>query len=170
MADRQIQYKYNPEIFSIPCNLIATRTEIYVTLKDIHDSCRELRNYTMKRWTRNWNATSNKLRTIHENDKSDVIRCPILGTPWPVIVLWTCSERTLILITRFRGVLTAALFYLSCVHYHRMMYNYGSYTLDVTGKYLHVHVHVHYIRMIVTREFNFIYRAKYQVTTVRHLI
>ncbi|XP_031836461.1 lysophospholipid acyltransferase 6 isoform X2 [Nomia melanderi] len=32
-----------------------------------------------------------------------------------------------------RGVLTAALFYLSCVHYHRMMYNYGSYTLDVTG-------------------------------------
>lgn len=32
-----------------------------------------------------------------------------------------------------RVVLTTALFYLSCVHYHRQMYNYGSYTLDITG-------------------------------------
>ncbi|XP_033330977.1 lysophospholipid acyltransferase 6 [Megalopta genalis] len=32
-----------------------------------------------------------------------------------------------------RAVLTTALFYLSCVHYHRQMYNYGSYTLDITG-------------------------------------
>ncbi|XP_015431977.1 PREDICTED: lysophospholipid acyltransferase 1 isoform X2 [Dufourea novaeangliae] len=32
-----------------------------------------------------------------------------------------------------RIVLTTALFYLSCVHYHRQIYNYGSYTLDITG-------------------------------------
>ncbi|XP_017764024.1 PREDICTED: membrane-bound O-acyltransferase domain-containing protein 2 isoform X1 [Eufriesea mexicana] len=32
-----------------------------------------------------------------------------------------------------RVVLTTALLYLSCVHYHRQMYNYGSYTLDITG-------------------------------------
>ncbi|XP_076748913.1 lysophospholipid acyltransferase 6 isoform X2 [Xylocopa sonorina] len=32
-----------------------------------------------------------------------------------------------------RVVLTTSLFYLSCVHYHRQMYNYGSYTLDITG-------------------------------------
>ncbi|KOX76666.1 Membrane-bound O-acyltransferase domain-containing protein 2 [Melipona quadrifasciata] len=30
-------------------------------------------------------------------------------------------------------VLTTSLLYLSCVHYHRQMYNYGSYTLDITG-------------------------------------
>ncbi|XP_006618896.1 lysophospholipid acyltransferase 2 [Apis dorsata] len=32
-----------------------------------------------------------------------------------------------------RVVLTAALLYLSCVHFHRQIYNYGSYTLDITG-------------------------------------
>ncbi|XP_076231667.1 lysophospholipid acyltransferase 6 isoform X2 [Calliopsis andreniformis] len=32
-----------------------------------------------------------------------------------------------------RVVLAIALIYLSCVHYHRQMYNYGSYTLDITG-------------------------------------
>ncbi|XP_053995551.1 lysophospholipid acyltransferase 6 [Hylaeus anthracinus] len=32
-----------------------------------------------------------------------------------------------------RVVLTTALAYLSCVHYHRQMYNYSSYTLDITG-------------------------------------
>ena len=32
-----------------------------------------------------------------------------------------------------RLVLAIALVYLSCVHYHRQMYNYGSYTLDITG-------------------------------------
>ncbi|CAK9809948.1 Lysophospholipid acyltransferase 6 [Anthophora quadrimaculata] len=32
-----------------------------------------------------------------------------------------------------RVVLTTALFYLSGVHYHRQIYNYGSYTLDITG-------------------------------------
>ncbi|XP_076179737.1 lysophospholipid acyltransferase 6 isoform X2 [Ptiloglossa arizonensis] len=32
-----------------------------------------------------------------------------------------------------RVVLTTALVYLSCVHYHRQIYNYGSYTLDITG-------------------------------------
>ncbi|XP_050576179.1 lysophospholipid acyltransferase 6 isoform X1 [Bombus affinis] len=32
-----------------------------------------------------------------------------------------------------RVVLTTAMLYLSCVHYHRQMYNYGSYTLDITG-------------------------------------
>ena len=30
-------------------------------------------------------------------------------------------------------VLATALIYLSCVHYHRQIYNYGSYTLDITG-------------------------------------
>lgn len=32
-----------------------------------------------------------------------------------------------------RVVLATALIYLSCVHYHRQRYNYGSYTLDITG-------------------------------------
>ncbi|KOC59675.1 Lysophospholipid acyltransferase 2 [Habropoda laboriosa] len=32
-----------------------------------------------------------------------------------------------------QAVLTTALLYLSCVHYHRQMYNYGSYCLDITG-------------------------------------
>lgn len=32
-----------------------------------------------------------------------------------------------------RVVLATALIYLSCVHYYRQMYNYGSYTLDITG-------------------------------------
>lgn len=32
-----------------------------------------------------------------------------------------------------RVVLTTAMIYLSCVHYHRQMYNYASYTLDITG-------------------------------------
>ncbi|CAG5072930.1 Similar to MBOAT1: Lysophospholipid acyltransferase 1 (Homo sapiens), partial [Cotesia congregata] len=32
-----------------------------------------------------------------------------------------------------RVVLTLALGYLSCVHYYRQIYAYGSYTLDITG-------------------------------------
>ncbi|XP_076620237.1 lysophospholipid acyltransferase 6 [Colletes latitarsis] len=32
-----------------------------------------------------------------------------------------------------RVVLTTAMVYLSCVHYHRQIYSYGSYTLDITG-------------------------------------
>jgi len=32
-----------------------------------------------------------------------------------------------------RMVLVVALAYLSCIHLHRQMYDYGSYTLDITG-------------------------------------
>jgi hypothetical protein len=32
-----------------------------------------------------------------------------------------------------RMVLGVALVYLSCIHLHRQMYDYGSYTLDITG-------------------------------------
>jgi len=32
-----------------------------------------------------------------------------------------------------RMVLVVALVYLSCIHLHRQMYDYGSYTLDITG-------------------------------------
>ncbi|XP_015593100.1 lysophospholipid acyltransferase 1 isoform X5 [Cephus cinctus] len=32
-----------------------------------------------------------------------------------------------------RMVLAVALFYLSCIHFHRQLYDYGSYTLDITG-------------------------------------
>ncbi|XP_011498421.1 PREDICTED: lysophospholipid acyltransferase 2 isoform X2 [Ceratosolen solmsi marchali] len=32
-----------------------------------------------------------------------------------------------------RVVLAVALIYLSCIHFHRQMYDYGSYTLDITG-------------------------------------
>ncbi|KAE8738835.1 hypothetical protein FOCC_FOCC015667, partial [Frankliniella occidentalis] len=32
-----------------------------------------------------------------------------------------------------KAVLAVALFYLSCIHLHRQIYDYGSYTLDITG-------------------------------------
>lgn len=35
----------------------------------------------------------------------------------------------------FRVVLAIALIYLSCIHFHRQIYDYGSYTLDITGAF-----------------------------------